>query len=225
MLGLHLKPAEFNVCVKYRLGMQVIPIEGQCSACPSVTDTLCDHAVSRGYGGERIARHDAIRDCLYATCTQAGLGPTREDRALIPGNEARPADLFLPRWTAGRDTALDITVVNPLSATYVNQSAATPGYALVKAYERKIQRYGEACRAAGITFQPIPWDTLGGWGSSTSEEVKKMGIALARHTRGEDAEVIRHLIQRVSVTLMKINSNLILNRSPNLNHPSIDGIE
>ena len=25
MLGLHLKPAEFNVCVKYRLGMKVIP--------------------------------------------------------------------------------------------------------------------------------------------------------------------------------------------------------
>ena len=112
-------------------------------------------------------------DCLYATCTQAGLGPSREDRALIPGNEARPADLYLPRWTAGRDTALDITVVNPLSATYVNQSAATPGYALVKAYERKVTRHGEACRAAGITFQPLPWDTLGGWGNSTSEEVKR----------------------------------------------------
>ena len=224
-LGLHLRPAEFNVSVKYRLGMKVIPFEGQCSACPSVSDTLGDHAVSCGWGGERIARHDAIRDCLYATCTQAGLGPTREDRALIPGNEARPADIFLPRWTAGKDTALDITVVNPLSATYVNQSAATPGHALTKAYERKWNRHGEACRAAGITFQPLPWDTLGGWGNSTTEEVKKMGSALARHTRGEEAEVIRHLIQRVSVTLMKINSNLILNRSPNLNHPMIDGIE
>ena len=71
----------------------------------------------------------------------------------------------------------------------------------------------------------LPWDTLGGWGNSTTEEVKKMGGALARHTRGEEAEVIRHLIQRVSVTLMKVNSNLILNRSPNLNHPSMDGIE
>ena len=90
---------------------------------------------------------------------------------------------------------------------------------------RKMSRHGEACRAAGITFQPLPWDTLGAWGNSTIEEVKKMGRALARHTRGEEEEVIRHLIQRVSVTLMKINSNLILNRSPNLNHPSIDGIE
>ena len=144
---------------------------------------------------------------------------------MIPGNEARPADIFLPRWSAGKDTALDITVVNPLSATYINQSAAIPGHALMKAYERKTTRHGEACRAAGIIFQPLPWDTLGAWGNSTTDEVKKMGSALARHTRGDEAEVIRHLIQRVSVTLMKINSNLILNRSPNLNHPRIDGIE
>ena len=93
-----------------------------------------------------------------------------------------------------------------------SSTAATPGYALLKAYERKVTRHGEACRAAGITFQPLPLDTLGGWGNSTSEEVKKMGIALARHTGGDEAEVIRHLIQRVSVTLMKINSTLILNR-------------
>ena len=62
-------------------------------------------------------------------------------------------------------------------------------------------------------------------GNSTVEEVRKMGSALARHTRGEEAEIIRHLIQRVSVILMKINSNLILNRSPNFSHPMIDGIE
>ena len=94
--------------------------------------------------------------------------------------------------------------------------------------EAVIQNGGVVQRESGIPDtqdQPLPLDTLGGWGNSTSEEVKKMGIALARHTGGEEAEVIRHLIQRVSVTLMKINSNLILNRFPNLNHPSIDGIE
>ena len=95
-----MKPAEFIVCVRYRLGMSVISFEGQCAACPAVSDTLGDHAVSCGWGGERIARHDAIRDCLFATCTQAGLGPSREDRALIPGNEARPADIYLPYFAS-----------------------------------------------------------------------------------------------------------------------------
>ena len=61
-----------------------------------------------------IFRHNAIRDALFNTCTQACLAPSREDRALLPGIDARPADLYIPAWTGGKDTALDITVVNPL---------------------------------------------------------------------------------------------------------------
>ena len=64
----------------------------------------------------------------------AALAPVREDRALLPGTEARPADILLPHWTGGRDTALDITVINPLQLAYVNKSAANAGHALRKAY-------------------------------------------------------------------------------------------
>ena len=73
--------------------------------------------------------------------------------------------------------------------------------------------------------QPLPLDTLGAWGESTVKEVRKIGSALARQTGGEEGEVIRHLVQRISVILMRINSNLILNRGHNLNQPQIDGIE
>jgi len=50
-----------------------------------------------------------------------------------------------------------------------------------------------------------------------------MGSALARHLGGEESEVIRHLVQRVSILLVKVNSNLILNRKPNNSPPHIDG--
>lgn len=160
-LGLHLKPAEFIVSVKYRLGLQIFPQEGVCVSCPLISDIFGDHAVSCGWGGERTYRHNLIRDVLFNTCAQACLGPTREDRALIPGTDARPADVYLPNWTAGQDTALDVTVINPLQQTFLNQSAANPGHALYKAYERKMTRHGEACRMAGITFTPLPLDTFG----------------------------------------------------------------
>ena len=67
----------------------------------------------------------------------------------------------------------------------------------------------------------LPLDTLGTWGESTV----RMGSSLARHTGGEESEIIRHLVQRVSITLMKVNANLILNRSPNNNPTNIDRIE
>ena len=68
-------------------------------------------------------------------------------------------------------------------------------------------------------------DTFGAWGESTIKEVKKIGSALARQTGGEQGEVMRHLVQRLSVILMRINANLILNRGHTSDQPQIDGIE
>ena len=130
-------------------------------ACPILSDSAGDHAVSCGWGGERISRYNLIRDILFNTCSAAALGPAREDRALLPGTEAKPADILLPGWSGGKDTALDITVVNPLHTAYINQSAAVPGHALRKAYEKKMARYGDLCKEVGMVFRPLPMDTLG----------------------------------------------------------------
>ena len=46
--------------------------------------------------------------------SSAVLNPVKEGRFLLPGNDRRPADVLLPNWAAGRDAALDVTVVNPL---------------------------------------------------------------------------------------------------------------
>ena len=45
---------------------------------------------------------------------EAGLGPIREPDDLLPGSDGRPADILITIWTEGRDTALDVTVVNLL---------------------------------------------------------------------------------------------------------------
>ena len=72
------------------------------------SDVLEDHAVSWGKQGERIARHNILRDALHATAQTASLGGTKEDRDLLPGSEARPVDVLIPNCTWGR--ALDIHV-------------------------------------------------------------------------------------------------------------------
>ena len=113
--------------------------------------------------------------------------------------------------SSSREQTHDITVVNPLQVAMVQQAAVTPGHALVKAHERKMAKHGEACRGAGIIFKSIPFETLGGWGAESVAQVKMIGSALGRHTGGGEAEVLRHLVQRVSILLTKVNSNLLLN--------------
>jgi hypothetical protein len=224
-LGLHLRSAEFTISVKYRLGGQVYHTTGQCPACQRPSDKEGDHAISCGSEGERISRHNHLRDTLYHTAVSACLGPTREDRALIPGSQARPADVLLPNWTGGKDTALDVTVINPLQDAMVAQAATTPGHALTQAYNRKMRLSGEACQRAGMVFIPLPVETLGGWHEQAVTQIEKLGAALARQTGEEEAEKKRHLFQRLAVLLAKGNAALFLNRIPNFPSPEIDGME
>ena len=56
--------------------------------------------------------YNSLRDSLFSTAQAAGLAPKKEVRALLPGTDLRPADILIPRWTAGRDTALNVTVIH-----------------------------------------------------------------------------------------------------------------
>ena len=159
-LGLQLRPAEFRTVVLYRLGMPIFQTEGPCVACGMVSDVYGDHAVSCASQGERISRHNHLRDALYHTAVSASLGPTREDRALLPGVEARPADIYIPLWAAGgRDAALDVTVVSPFQQQALERAASDPGYTLQMRYQQKWNKYGEACMAEGISFIPMVVDS------------------------------------------------------------------
>ena len=79
-----------------------------------------------GSAGERVSRHNALRDALYSAAVSASLGPSREGRFLLPGDDRRPADVLVPHWTGGQDTAWDVTVIHPLQAATVAGAAASP---------------------------------------------------------------------------------------------------
>ena len=224
-LGLQMRPTEFIISVKYRLGCDVFLSEGKCTACPNQSDVKGDHAISCGYEGERIARHDHLRNALYASCVQACLGPSREDRALIPGSNNKPADLLIPNWTGGKDTAIDLTVVNPLQATLVERAAEDPGFALSHRYNDKMNKHGDACAGVGIVFIPMPVETMGGWHDASVNQIRKIGSSLARQTGQEDSMTISHLFQRLSILLVKGNAALLLNRIPLFPRAEVSGQE
>ena len=73
-LGLHLRSAEFVLAVKYRLGLPIFDQEGPCPACLRQSDIYGDHALCCGTGGERISRHNALRDAFYDTLSVLDLG-------------------------------------------------------------------------------------------------------------------------------------------------------
>ena len=181
--------------------MPVFDRDGPCIAeCGLFSDRMGDHSVGCASRGERIARHNHLRDALYSTAQSAQLGPLREECALLPGKE-RPADVLLPNAAGGRHEALDICVVSSLQSQMVEGAATEPGFALAQRYREKMRKYGEACSAEGISFQPMPMEVLGGLHAATEKTVKKLGTALARASGQEEALVTKHLFDRLSIFL------------------------
>ena len=213
-LGLLLKSQEFVAALRYRLGHPIYSRDGPCPACGQASDRLGDHSLNCAWHGERIARHNWLRDELFNAAVAASLGPTREGRALLPGEGSKPADVFIPHWQGGKDVALDVTVVNPLQDALVQGAATTPGHALTIAHSRKMDKSWEPCSLQGITFIPVAVESLGGWHKSAVAEVKKLGCAKARHLGEEESVEVQRLFQKLSVALMRGNCALLNNRAP-----------
>ena len=93
------------------------------------------------------------------------------------------------------------------------------------AYQQKWAKYGYACSSEGISFQPLPFEVLGGVLSSAVEVIKKIGKALARSSGQDESDTIKHLFGRLSLLLMRGNSMLILSRSVKASNPHIDGVQ
>ena len=133
-LGLHLRGLEFVPFLRYWLGVPVFVADGTCPSCSAPSDKMGDHALGCAKHGERIVRHDQLCDVLYEAASSASLAPVREERHLLPGTAARPGDLFIRRWSDGKDAAIDVTVTGPLARTNVVAAAAEAGSAREKAF-------------------------------------------------------------------------------------------
>ena len=186
-----------------------------------------DHSLGCGKRGDRIARHDHLRDVIFEAAASADLGPSKEERHLLPGSVARPGDVLIRRWSEGKDGALDVTVTSPLAASNVRGAANEAGSALAKAFDRKVRDTAEACRQQGLVFLPVAVETLGGFHRVAVDQVRQLGTAVARKAGSDEKVATRQLFQRLSVNLMKGNAVLITGRSPDADFasPEIDGVE
>ena len=220
---MHLRAKEFTAAVKYRLGIAVYPYDEPCIACGEGSDKFGDHSIGCGKEGERIYRHNVIRDAIYETAKQASLAPAKEQSALLPGSQAKPADVYIPGWANGRDAALDVTVVSSLQKELRKRAAAEVGSAAARRHGDKMTKYYRDCDREGIQFFPIVVEALGGWHRDAEAAVSKLTRQLASQTGKDAEETTRHLFQRISLLLMRGNAALILNRISSHADAAVDG--
>ena len=114
-------------------------------ACNLPSNRMGDHTLGCRTTSDRIARHNMLRDVLFEAASSADLGPSKEERHLLPGTSARPGDVTIQCWTNGKDSVIDVTVTGPLCPSNVAGAAARAGDALEKAVKRKLRETAEDC--------------------------------------------------------------------------------
>ena len=222
-LGLHLQDHEFRLCLQYWLGLRMSEEGARCRICHALADLFGDHQVGCGGNGDRIHRHDSIRDAVFSAAQSAALAPKREVPSLIPDTRSRPADIFLPNWKRGRPAALDVTVISTLQQLTIHGAASMQGHVLRVGEERKITAHAEACRTVGVSFVPLVVESLGGWSDEASDTIANIGRLLGQSLGIPPSESTRHLFQECAISLWRGNATLWIRRCY-VRPPSVDGI-
>eukprot|EP00731_Ephydatia_muelleri_P015211 Em0008g931a len=123
-LGLHLNPDQFQVAIKWWLGLDTSG-GSLCSLCPdTVLDPLGHHASTCKRGGDAVFRHNRLRDVVAESCRLAHLSVKVEaGNNLTPDHShTRPADVLVQNWSRGRPAAFDICVTSPLNTLTLSEA-------------------------------------------------------------------------------------------------------
>ena len=131
-LNLHMDPAEFQVALKWWLGVDTSP-HLRCPHCPDhQLDPLGHHALTCRGGGDAVLRHNSLCDVVAQFCHRARLGGQLEvgGETEADGSQSWPADYLVPNWSTGKPAAFDITVTSPLNPISLPEAKVTGGSAL-----------------------------------------------------------------------------------------------
>ena len=118
----------------------------------------------------------------------------------------RPTSTF-PNWTRG------LTVILILQLTLV-RATSTLGLALRVGEQRKMVAHAEACRAVGVLFVPLVVESVGRWSDEAIHTIASIGRLQGQCLGIPPSESIRHLFQRLAISLWKGNATLWIRRQP-----------
>ena len=228
-MGLKMAPRTFTTATRYRLGLPVFSADGPCSACNGQSDKFGDHAVAacKTYG-DRIRRHNLIRDAVFSAASSALLAPRKEERGLVEQGAGRPGDITIRGWGLSGGiaiTAFDVTVTSPMGA----QTAATaknPEHALANIIHIKNTKYKNYLRLnQQVALVVLAATTFGAWDSESQRHLVEMAHKQAICKGLDKRKTAKHLMERLSVCLQRENAELIITRCPDVDLPAaVDGV-
>ncbi|KAL5479843.1 hypothetical protein EMCRGX_G023432, partial [Ephydatia muelleri] len=179
-LGLHLESNEFQMAIRWWLGLDTSG-RSMCPFCPDTAlDPLGHHVVTCRHGGDVVIRHNRLRDEVFDLCRRAHLSVSVERGHGLTRDLAhtRPADILIAGWNRGKPAALDLTITSPLCSVILGESCYQAGAAALAAETRKLHTNGPKCQELGWSCIPLAVETYGNWGKQTHDTFSRLASFL-----------------------------------------------
>ena len=207
-LGYSLNRQEFRDSVSLRYGWNIAKTPSYCQ-CGKENDV--DHTLNCKSGGYASLRHNRLRDLeaelMKEVCQDVRIEPELlpiESEGIRHGNTADKARLDvcgIGVWGAYEKTFLDIRVMHPNSASYMNKPLKDVYVAHEK--EKKRAYLERVLQVEKGTFTPIVFSTFGGTGKEADRHHKRIATLIAAKRNESYAAVINHIRTRLSFSLLR----------------------
>ncbi|KAL5482162.1 hypothetical protein EMCRGX_G022456 [Ephydatia muelleri] len=184
--------------------------EAQSTFSQNALDPDCHHALTCRSGGDVIARHNKLRDCVANLCSKACLSPQLEKG---PGIDfSRPADVLVPNWSLSNPAAFDLKVIHPLNTDLILEASLASGNSAEVGEIEKHAKNDQMCARLGWTCIPLVVEVYGGWGCEAKECYSRLSKRLAMQVGICETEALCQMYCLLAVTLMRQNARAILLR-------------
>jgi hypothetical protein len=206
-----LPPPIFRTAVARLLGQPVFSEPVPCPLCKQIMDLNGDHALCCKKSGDRITRHNRLRNLVFKLADTGLLRPEMEKLGILgPTDKSRrrPGDVSIKDWSVRRGLAIDVAVICPLAASHLHSTEPCESYA----QHQKIDRYAAAFEKSDYDFAPVVFETSGAV-NKEGENVLKQIIRFA-----SNRERITHTVfasrawARLSCCVQIASAQQILNR-------------
>jgi hypothetical protein len=165
-----LRPEEFVLACRLRLGLAVAPANYKCGLCRKEfsDDSFGHHALTCGSGGMRKYLHDSLVRQFHHVASLALLSPTIECTLPLPHDDTSPstrADVVMPSPNGdGQLWVIDFAVTHIARVNvpaHLAAAAEAPGGAATLYEELKLLRYADAlanlnARTAALQDTAVP---------------------------------------------------------------------
>ena len=214
-LNLHLEPNEFQVAIKWWLGMDV-SFGSCCPYCPNHRlDPLGHHALTCKHGGDVVLRHNSLRDVFVESCHRACLGGQVEVGSGLGLDRlhSRPADVLVNNWHLGKPAAFDLTITSPLNPITLTEAGVRCGSSALFAEARKHNANDSKCAELGWVCIPLAVESYGCWGTEAQQSFSRLAARLAIQMGCSKSQATTIVYQRLSLSLVRANARALLSHA------------